>query len=138
MAAARSSYHWPGNVRELENIVRQLVLLGEDAGVLDNLLAFRRPTARTESPGREADVAPSPPPSPAPASEELGLAVIAERARQGAERHAIERALAITRWRRTEAARLLKISYLDAPAQDAGVRSRLTLGLRKMREYDLG
>jgi two-component system, NtrC family, response regulator AtoC len=119
-----TSYHWPGNVRELENIVRQLVLLGEDAGVLDNLLAFRRPTARTESPVREADVAPSPPPSPAPASEELGLAVIAERARQGAERHAIERTLAITRWRRTEAARLLKISYRTL--------------LRKMREYDLG
>jgi two-component system, NtrC family, response regulator AtoC len=119
-----TGYHWPGNVRELENIVRQLVLLGEDAGVLDNLLASRRPMARTESPVREADVAPSLPPSPAPASEELGLAAIAERARQGAERHAIERALAITRWRRTEAARILKISYRTL--------------LRKMREYDLG
>ena len=24
-------YHWPGNVRELENVIRQIVLLGEDA-----------------------------------------------------------------------------------------------------------
>ena len=31
-------YHWPGNVRELENVIRQIVLLGEDARLLDSLL----------------------------------------------------------------------------------------------------
>ena len=52
------------------------------------------------------------------------MAVVAERARQEAERQAIERALLIARWRRTEAARLLKINYRTL--------------LRKMREYGLG
>ena len=57
-------------------------------------------------------------------AEQLGLAAVAERARQEAERQAIERALLIARWRRTEAARLLKINYRTL--------------LRKMREYGLG
>ncbi len=119
-------YHWPGNVRELENVIRQLVLLGEDAGVLNNLLAARPALSRPESPTPEAPRPTSKnPASPGPTEgENLGLSAIAERARQGAERHAIERALAISRWRRTEAARLLKISYRTL--------------LRKMREYDLG
>ena len=52
------------------------------------------------------------------------MAAVAERARQGAERQAIERALIIARWRRTEAARLLKVSYRTL--------------LRKMQEYGLG
>jgi two-component system response regulator AtoC len=120
-----TAYHWPGNVRELENVVRQLVLLGEDAGVLDNLLAARPLASRSEPPTPEPRaVSTSPPPGTLTAGEDLGLSAIAERARQGAERHAIERALAISRWRRTEAARLLKISYRTL--------------LRKMREYDLG
>ncbi|MGH7331577.1 MAG: sigma-54 interaction domain-containing protein [Candidatus Rokuibacteriota bacterium] len=120
-----TSYHWPGNVRELENIIRQLVLLGENAGILDNLLAARPAVSRPEPPDPEPRAVPrNPAPGPPAESENLGLSAIAERARQGAERHAIERALAISRWRRTEAARLLKISYRTL--------------LRKMREYDLG
>jgi DNA-binding NtrC family response regulator len=63
-------------------------------------------------------------PAAASAPEDLGLTAIADRARQEAERRAIERALTMTRWRRTEAARLLKVSYRTL--------------LRKMREYDLG
>ena len=118
-------YHWPGNVRELENVVRQIVLLGEDAHLLDGLLMPAAPAVRAPT-SEEVTVGAAPPPA-APASsdaEELGLAVVAERARQEAERQAIERALLIARWRRTEAARLLKINYRTL--------------LRKMREYGLG
>jgi transcriptional regulator with PAS, ATPase and Fis domain len=118
-------HRWPGNVRELENVIRQIVLLGESPEVLDSLLATplatRQPEVRTA-------VAPAAPTAPAagPAiseAEQLGLAVIAERARQEAERRAIERALIIARWRRNDAARALKISYRTL--------------LRKMREYGL-
>jgi DNA-binding NtrC family response regulator len=63
-------------------------------------------------------------PRAADGAEELGLAAVAGRARQEAERQAIEQALLISRWRRTEAARRLKISYRTL--------------LRKMREYGLG
>jgi DNA-binding NtrC family response regulator len=114
---------WPGNVRELENAIRQVVLLGEDSEVLENVLSTPPPAPWAEPPATTA--APAPPGAAAAADvEELGLAVIAERARQQAERHAIERALVTARWRRTEAARLLKVSYRTL--------------LRKMREYDLG
>jgi transcriptional regulator with PAS, ATPase and Fis domain len=117
---------WPGNVRELENAIRQIVLLGEGSELLDSLLAASLPIRRTEAhavPAAEGVVTPVAGPVSSEA-EELGLAVIAERARQGAERQAIERALMITRWRRTETARVLKISYRTL--------------LRKMREYGLG
>lgn len=30
-------YHWPGNVRELENLVKSIVVLGEEENILDNL-----------------------------------------------------------------------------------------------------
>jgi two-component system, NtrC family, response regulator AtoC len=116
-------YQWPGNVRELENVIRQIVLLGDDVAVLENLLAAPRHEAM---PGDVPLTGASAPESPraADGAEELGLAAVAGRARQEAERQAIERALLISRWRRTEAARRLKISYRTL--------------LRKMREYGLG
>jgi two-component system, NtrC family, response regulator AtoC len=116
-------YQWPGNVRELENVIRQIVLLGDDVAVLENLLAAPRHEAM---PGDVPLTGASGPESPraADGAEELGLAAVAGRARQEAERQAIERALLISRWRRTEAARRLKISYRTL--------------LRKMREYGLG
>ena len=102
-----------------------MVLLGEDAEVLDRLL-MAPPLTRPSGPRDDAAIAPAPPaPGSAPSdAEELGLAAVAERARQGAERQAIERALIIARWRRTDVARVLKISYRTL--------------LRKMREYGLG
>jgi len=30
-------YHWPGNVRELENMVRRMVVLGNEQAVLDEI-----------------------------------------------------------------------------------------------------
>jgi DNA-binding NtrC family response regulator len=119
-------HRWPGNVRELENVIRQVVLLGENRELLDNLLSA--PPTETPAATREgsAPAAPAPAPAAPPPShvEEVGLAALAERAREQAERRAIERALIIARWRRTEAARLLKISYRTL--------------LRKIRDYGLG
>ena len=85
-------HRWPGNVRELENVIRQIVLLGEDARLLDGLLMVS-PLAgrgRRATPPRSAAAAPG---CRALRCGGAGLAVVAERARQGAERQAIERAL---------------------------------------------
>lgn len=92
-------HDWPGNVRELENAVRRLVVLGDVRQVL------------TDSPTpSESTVVPS---AQRPVSEDaaMGLREIARRAAREAERRAIAGVLDQVRWNRTEAARLLKISY---------------------------
>jgi len=92
------AHSWPGNVRELENMVRRLVVLGDEAMVLDELSVR---SAAKDAPAR-LDVAPL---------EEEGLKVIAKRAAMLAERDAIERTLKVTGWNKRKAAQRLKISY---------------------------
>jgi two-component system response regulator AtoC len=33
-----SAYHWPGNVRELQNVIRRIIVFGEDGRTLDDML----------------------------------------------------------------------------------------------------
>ena len=103
-----NGYSWPGNVRELENIVRRLVVLDNAPQVQEELLA-RQQTAKPDEP----------PPTAPPGSLQSvpvegpvkGLREIARRAAREAERRAISEVLVRVRWNRTQAARLLKISY---------------------------
>jgi DNA-binding NtrC family response regulator len=98
---------WDGNVRELENALRRLVILGEEAPILEDL---SRADGRPSTPGGEATDAP-----PEDGMEEpqggLDLKTVARRAAREAERDAILTALNRTRWNRTKAARLLGVSY---------------------------
>jgi two-component system, NtrC family, response regulator AtoC len=104
-------YHWPGNVRELENMVRRMVVLGNESAVLEEISMRGSPPA---TPSRE----------PAEGGLELGaftvdfakgetidLKAISRRAAQVAEKRVIERVLQQTRWNRKEAAEKLQISY---------------------------
>jgi DNA-binding NtrC family response regulator len=36
--AKMSEYHWPGNVRELQNVLKQIMILGEGEETIDDLL----------------------------------------------------------------------------------------------------
>jgi two-component system response regulator AtoC len=92
------AHDWPGNVRELENMVRRLVVLGDEQQVLEEL--------GVRSGARE----PAPRP-PSPPAEEEGLKEIARRAATAAEREAIDRTLKLTGWNKRKAAQRLKISY---------------------------
>ena len=95
-------YFWPGNVRELENVMKRYVVLGGEAGLIDELLA------RSRVPAREPSLDP---PSRRTLDLELGLRHIGRRAAEDAENVAIREALERTHGNRAEAARLLKVSY---------------------------
>ena len=107
--AALMSYDWPGNVRELENMVRRMVVLGNEQAVLEEIASRGGSERREEDPTEglgldalEADFA---------NGETIDLKAISRRAAQVAEKRVIERVLQQTRWNRKEAAERLQISY---------------------------
>jgi two-component system response regulator AtoC len=103
------AYGWPGNVRELENMVKRMVVLGNEAALLEEI------THRIGAAGAAAG--PESPFDLGPAGVDLAdgkgvdLKAIAKRAAQIAEKRVIERVLDQTRWNRKDAAERLQISY---------------------------
>jgi two-component system response regulator AtoC len=86
-------YSWPGNVRELENVVKNIVALGDEHVAVSGLTT------------REI------PPSPTPETGTHSLKSAARLASFQAERELILKTLARTHWNRKRAARELQISY---------------------------
>lgn len=88
------TYHWPGNVRELENIMKRIILLKNEEFIVDALQTDQedRPTAVI-------------------GAASCGLKELGRHAAHKVEYWAIKQALAQTQWNRTQAAKLLKISY---------------------------
>jgi two-component system, NtrC family, response regulator AtoC len=87
-------YNWPGNIRQLENVVKNIVALGdEDLSVAE--LAARPSEKRPVANNSRSD----------------SLKAAARTASREAERELILRALERTHWNRKRAARELQISY---------------------------
>jgi two-component system response regulator AtoC len=103
------AYHWPGNVRELENIVKRMVVLGNEAALLEEITHRIGTTSAPGAPESPFDLEAV----GADLAEGKGvdLKAIAKRAAQIAEKRVIERVLDQTRWNRKEAAERLQISY---------------------------
>jgi DNA-binding NtrC family response regulator len=103
-------YEWPGNVRELENFARRYLILGDP-----------RPDAASEEMGRTS--APAVRMGPQLSQESGDFKTQIRGVKREAEGIAIQRALDDTRWNKTAAAKLLKISYKSL--------------LSKIRQHDL-
>ena len=101
---AFEDYSWPGNVRELENIIRSLVVLGDEEKALAALsgpIAIEieeGPSGNGKESGKEK-------------GEPLSLKMAARSAARSVEREMILKTLAETRWNRKQAAERLQISY---------------------------
>jgi two-component system response regulator AtoC len=102
-------YHWPGNVRELENMVRRMVVLGNEQAVIEeissNLAGKTSAAESSDSLDLEALGADF------SNGQGIDLKAVSRRAAQVAEKRVIERVLHQTRWNRKEAAERLQISY---------------------------
>lgn len=116
-------YNWPGNIRELENLVKRYVIVGNEPQIIRELETHKPIMASlsesvapwalktNELAGNGSRVSPPVMPSAVSNMEMPSLLEIGRRAAMQAEREAIERVLAQTRWNRRQAARILKISY---------------------------
>jgi two-component system response regulator AtoC len=101
------NYHWPGNVRELENMVKRMVVLGNEVAVLQEINLREAPQAGDEDDflslgALGVDLS---------EGQGLDLKAISKRAAHMAEKRVIQRVLEQTRWNRKEAAERLQISY---------------------------
>jgi two-component system response regulator AtoC len=119
-------YSWPGNIRELENLVKRYVIVGKESQIIRELSTHKpivssltgssplwnpRDTHEPASGSAPAPVVPIAPVNGSAEQELPSLLDIGRRAAMQAEREAIERVLAQTRWNRRQAAKILKISY---------------------------
>ena len=101
---AFKNHGWPGNVRELENMVKRIVIFGEEETVIEDLTSKRTNGTDLESPGnffsnhqREAGT--------------FSLKDVGRKAAEVAEKEIIQNTLQETHWNRKEAAKLLRVSY---------------------------
>jgi two-component system response regulator AtoC len=116
--ARMMEYAWPGNIRELENLVKRYVIVGNEAQIIRELSihkpivsSFSVPAGAVLSGQPAAQVPLVQPGANGMELEMPSLLEIGRRAAMQAEREAIERVLAQTRWNRRQAAKILKISY---------------------------
>ncbi len=111
------NYGWPGNVRELENLIKRVVIMGNEDTVIHQYLHESRKKVKPKS----GAVPPASAETRSPQTENLrepvtpsplqSLKLVAREAMRRAEGEAILKALEQTHWNRKAAARLLKISY---------------------------
>jgi two-component system response regulator AtoC len=101
---AMIEHTWPGNIRELENVIRRLIVLGDQEIVCRDLLKRTKGNPGTSTDGLTAL---------ARSVEEPGSNILdrVQEAKLQAESDAILAALNATRWNRKRAAALLGIDY---------------------------
>ncbi|MFQ5457344.1 MAG: sigma-54-dependent transcriptional regulator [Myxococcota bacterium] len=95
-------YEWSGNVRELENMIKRIVVLENEASIMEELKEQRPSAAR---PAVIQNIVEMETGTISPLKE------VGRRAAMEAERETIARVLHQTNWNRKKAAKILNISY---------------------------
>jgi two-component system response regulator AtoC len=105
MVNAFKEYAWPGNIRELENMVKRIVLFGEENTVLQSISSRR--LDHGSNPKSYENLLPN----PSAENKSFNLKEVGKRAAEGAEKEIIQSTLQETHWNRKQAAKLLRVSY---------------------------
>ena len=103
---AFKEYAWPGNIRELENMVKRIVLFGEEDTVLHNNMSGQGlgdGRIRNSSDGLLTHASAE--------NKSLNLKEVGKQAAEVAEKEIIQNTLQETHWNRKQAAKLLRVSY---------------------------
>ena len=102
---AFKKYHWPGNVRELENVVKRIVIFGDEDAVL------RENSGEGLGDGILPESYENLLPTPRKGKKSYNLKDAGKKAAEDVEKKIIENALNNTHWNRKQAAKLLRVSY---------------------------
>ena len=127
------SYHWPGNVRELQNVLRRIIVFGEEKSI-DEMLSI------SNGPGNSADGC-TVNGQTSPLTDYLGLNVrsldlselslkkFQKQVSDQVEKDVISYVLEKTGWNRSNATQILKVSYktLLTKIQDLQIRPPASL-----------
>src|SRR5512147_2184437 len=105
MIDAFREYAWPGNIRELENMVKRIVLFGEEGTALSALPG--QGSGDGKSPNFPGELLPH----PLSEKKSLDLKDVGKKAAEVAEKEIIQSTLQETHWNRKQAAKLLRVSY---------------------------
>ncbi len=97
-------YSFPGNVRELENMMKRVIVLDNEASILDEVLRSERGERGGSNLMRLIEEIER-------TAGQIPLREVGRRAAQEAERETIDRVLHYTNWNRKQAARMLGVSY---------------------------
>jgi transcriptional regulator with PAS, ATPase and Fis domain len=106
MANAFKEYAWPGNIRELENMVKRIVLFGEEDTVLRSI-SSQGGVEGGKNPIPSGDLLSH----SSAENRPLDLKEVGKKAAEAAEKEIIQSTLQETHWNRKQAAKLLRVSY---------------------------
>ncbi len=112
-------HHWPGNVRELQNVLKRMMVMGNPEEIMEEVLQAA-PALSAECTPDEAPSLYSPIPDdlfsssmidPLDEEETFPLKEISKNEIDRIEKEVITHVLGKTKWNRTWAAKVLKVSY---------------------------
>ena len=105
MINAFKEYAWPGNVRELENMIKRVVLFGEEGTVPHGS------SSKTLENGMNPESYGNSLPNLSEQNRFFNLKEVGKSAAEVAEKEIIQNILQETHWNRKQAAKLLRVSY---------------------------